>query len=260
MHIYHYQAGPALHHQDHKIFIWFGCIWPYFSKSFFVPWSPLFCFVFLSFICLWFENKVIQKSCEDVYTHTPDFVSLFQFVCLCLQLLCMWDWQPVPWHYNCTFLCPPFGICGQPPWVDLCPPVGQKNSRSDVHVRTSLTSFNYFMLWPTHWMTLWRRSPLNCMIISVWIYWHNWTWVTVSDFFFGLCVSDCIFNIAWVFASSTKFPFENSLTLQMKWFHSLKLIFSLLSFKFTKLLKFPVLSSTVLEVRVPAAQSVRPSM
>lgn len=106
-------------------------------QSFFVPWSPLFWFVFLSFTCLCFEKKVIQKSCEDVYIHMLDFVSLFQFVCLS-TLPCMSDWQHVPWHYNCSLLCPSFGICGQPPQIVFCLPLGQKNSRSDVCVRRSL--------------------------------------------------------------------------------------------------------------------------
>lgn len=96
MHIYHDQAGPALHWWDHKVYIGFGYIFGHTSpRPFLCP--GVHCFVFLSFICLCFENKVIQKSCENVYIHMPDFVSLLQFVCLsCLHLLCMWNWWAVP--------------------------------------------------------------------------------------------------------------------------------------------------------------------
>lgn len=260
MHIYHYQAGPALTCWDHKVFIGFGCIFGLSSPS------PFLCpgvhcsvlFSSLSYVSVW----KIRSYRKVVKTST----SIFQTLCLFFNLFAYLVYSYCAcetvnlFHGTTTALCPPFGICGQPPWIVLCLPMGQKNSRSGVHIRTPLTSFNSFILWPTHWVTLWRRSPLNSMIISVWIYWHNWAWVTVSDVFQTVCVSGYIFSITWVFASSSKFPFENSLTLQMKLFHSLKLIFSLVCFKFTELLKFSVLSSAVLEVRGPAAQSVRPSM
>lgn len=152
MHIYHYQAGPALTRWDHQVVIGFGCIFGHTSPSPFL--CPGFhCSVLvssLSYVSVW-KIRVIQKSCEEVYIHMADFVSLFQFVCLsCLQ-----QCETVTlFHGTTTALCPPFGICGQPPWIVLCLPMGQKISRSDVHVRTPLTSFNSFMLWPTHWVTL----------------------------------------------------------------------------------------------------------
>lgn len=35
IHIYHYQAGPALHFRDHKVFIGFGCIFGHTSPVLF---------------------------------------------------------------------------------------------------------------------------------------------------------------------------------------------------------------------------------
>lgn len=64
---------------------WFWLyLWPYFSKFFFVPWSPLFCFGFLSFICLCLENK---GHTEKLWRRLHPYARLCVSFSICLLIL-----------------------------------------------------------------------------------------------------------------------------------------------------------------------------